>query len=409
MIRGNRLRRLLGTILLLCIGTGVALISAEVLLRLFPGLLPPDRRAYLEAGDQSGGVPHPYIGSLHTPNQTWVLTSRDYSVKQTTDEHGFRNRGPWPERADIVVLGDSLAFGYGVADNGSWPAILDSSLPDLKVMNFGLVGAGPEQYMRVYRTFGSQLKPRLVIVGMFTGNDFWDTGMFNRWLRSGVKGNYMYWRDHGRGSAGVLGAAKRMIGAHSYVYNLALEARGRLLNRKKDRRTLTLKGGESVQLAIDEHEQLTAGSVAGSAELASVVGSLSALKAMAEAQDAQLLLVFQPSKEEVYSPMLGLRVRNSSEALRAELDRMKIRYIDLLPAFREHAKSGEKLYFEVDGHPNETGYRLIANSVIAYLKISRDSFGLPGSQVESRRRVNWDHRDQTRRFRGFSHERPYTR
>ena len=65
-------------------------------------------------------------------------------------------------------------------------------------MNLGLVGASPEQYFRVYETFGARLQPKLLLVGVYVQNDFWDAGMFDLWLREGVGNNYMVWRNFGR-------------------------------------------------------------------------------------------------------------------------------------------------------------------------------------------------------------------
>jgi hypothetical protein len=53
--------------------------------------------------------------------------------------------------------------------------------------------------------------------------------------------------------------------------------------------------------------------------------------------------------------------------LRAALDARGIPLLDLAPVFRQHAEAGEQLYFTADGHPNEQGYRLIAQEIIAYL------------------------------------------
>ena len=147
----------------------VSLLLAEGFLRLFPGFLPPERRQYMLVDMNNVGVKHSYIGHLHTPYAKKQLKGPDYDVKQTTGAFGFRNPGAWPRQADVVILGDSLVFGYGVSDGSAWPAIVDRSFPNMKVINLGLVGAGAEQYLRVYQTFGARLHPKLVIVGMFPG------------------------------------------------------------------------------------------------------------------------------------------------------------------------------------------------------------------------------------------------
>ena len=148
-----------------------------------------------------------------------------------TDGYGFRNAWPWPEKANIVVLGDSLIFGYGVEDDEAWPALLGQALPQLRVINLGLIGAGPEQYLRVYETFGRQLHPQVLVVGLFVGNDFWDTGLFHRWLKVESEENYLAWRDSGRSKADefevqfLFDTFRQILTKHSYLYNLLRYAR----------------------------------------------------------------------------------------------------------------------------------------------------------------------------------------
>src|SRR5262245_20370005 len=180
-------------------GMCLAAVVCEGILRLVPGLLPVRTYQTLQADPRNYGVAHPYIGHLHTPNHSFVIASgSDFTMTHRTGPHGFRNSPPWPDSADIVVLGDSVTFGYGVTEDEAWPAVLARSLGTTRHVNLGLIGAGPQQYLRVYETFGVPLQPKLVIVGFFAGNDFSNAETFDRWLHSGVGGNYMVWRDFGQ-------------------------------------------------------------------------------------------------------------------------------------------------------------------------------------------------------------------
>lgn len=192
-------RRALAKLTLLVVSTISAVALAEVMLRLFSGWFNEETQQLLRADSRNYGVAHPYIGHLHKPNNAFVISGRDFKALHHTDAHGFRNQWPWPERAEIVIVGDSVAFGLAVADDRAWPAVLARSLPTSRVINLSLIGAGAQQYLRVYETFGATLRPRVVLVGFFASNDFWDAGVFDDWLRSGVGGNYIVWRDQGRG------------------------------------------------------------------------------------------------------------------------------------------------------------------------------------------------------------------
>jgi hypothetical protein len=77
----------------------------------------------------------------------------------------------------------------------AWPEILKRRLSNPSVINLDLIGSGLTQYLRVYETFGVDLHPKLVIVGLFLANDLWDTLTFDQWLHSGDGDDFMAWRD----------------------------------------------------------------------------------------------------------------------------------------------------------------------------------------------------------------------
>ena len=59
--------------------------------------------------------------------------------------------------------------------------------------------------------------------------------------------------------------------------------------------------------------------------------------------------------------------------------------IDLSEPLRKRAARGEQLFFEVDGHPNALGNRVIAEVVIQYLRTHAQALGLDDwSQAEPR-------------------------
>jgi lysophospholipase L1-like esterase len=94
------------------------------------------------------------------------------------------------------------------------------------------------------------------------------------------------------------------------------------------------------------------------------------------AQGVQLLVVLQPTKEQVYMPLLGETSPEPSATLQAVLAAQGIATLDLLPAFRRRAEVGEQLFFIDDTHPNRQGYQLIAQELVAHLTTSATTYGL---------------------------------
>ena len=364
-------------------GACLAVLACEGTLRLVPGLLPSGLYQMLRADPREYGVPHPYIGHLHTPNQSFVVTAgTDFTTVHHTGAHGFRNSSPWPDQADIVVLGDSLTFGYGVTESETWPALLAHAIGPTRLVNLGLVGGGPQQYLRVYETFGIGLRPKLVIVGFFSGNDFSNAETFDRWLKSGVGGNYMVWRDFGQPrrvdfSLRHLGASLESwvaIEVHpylrkSYLFNLLRTARTAVTRGPSAQPvTVRLSGGREIQLSRDDVVTEAARARPGQREFDLTLAALEQIHTTAARNGAHTLIVLQPSKEEVYLPLLNVETPDLTWPLREALRSRGIDYLDLGPEFRRRAAGGEQLFYRVDGHPNAAGYALTAGIVGSYIR-----------------------------------------
>jgi lysophospholipase L1-like esterase len=338
-------------------------------LHLFPQLLPKVIRQH----SSPRVVFHPYIGHLHTPNYTGVLTGSDFQATFHTDGHGFRGPWPWPEQVEILTLGDSLTFGYGVEDEEAWPALLAQAFPRLRVLNLGLIGASPEQYVRIYETFGPLLRPKLVVVGFFADNDFSDTIFFHQWVQAGSHGNYLDWRDFDRH-----GPVKGFLQRHSSLVHLLLLARDVYNHRRvSEPRLLTLGSNTQLQLQPSAFLARTRGATPDQPAFQQVVQALTRLQALTTAQGTQLLIVFQPSKERVYMPFLGESLPDPSAPLRAVLEAQGIPTLEVFPAFQLHATTGAQLFFTADSHPNRQGYRLIAQEVLTYLTHHAAVYGFP--------------------------------
>jgi lysophospholipase L1-like esterase len=393
--------RIFYSIVLITGGFLVALVLMEAILRYVPGLLAPELYQLIRADPANYGIAHPYIGHLHRHNAAILISGRDFSAVHHTDGHGFRNVWPWPEKAEVVVLGDSLTFGYGVADHQAWPSLVLQDLPDTSLINLGLIGAGPQQYLRVYEIFGRKLRPKVVLVGFFVRNDFWDANMFARWLGSGAGGNYVVWRDFGRPRRASLSLQQPMgklisslqwrgnlLARKSHLYNFLLYAGGELQRRMpSETRIFQAPDGARLELTVGDLPDKTKEAQPGHRVFEMVINALQQLHVLARADRAKLVIVFQPSKEEVYLPLLNEKPADLGAPLRQKLRELGIPYLDLLQAFRDHAAQGETLFFEVDGHPNARGYGLTAELVLSHLKENAERYGLTGGaeQVNGRR------------------------
>jgi lysophospholipase L1-like esterase len=120
-----------------------------------------------------------------------VLERPEFRVPVRINQAGFRG-GPFPGAKPpgvyrIVVLGDSFTFGYGVREHQAYPARLARRLnartggrPRVEVVNLGVPGAGPLDYLWHLEHTGLALQPDLVVVGLFANdvNDIYQLRRF---------------------------------------------------------------------------------------------------------------------------------------------------------------------------------------------------------------------------------------
>jgi hypothetical protein len=343
------------TIGLLAVSVLVMLAVVEGTLRLVPSLLSPGARLHIsERRAPAWYVPHPYLGHLHRPQ------------RHAHDPWGFRNPWPWPTPVDILAVGDSFTYGYQVTDEEAWPARLTYALTPRTVVNLGLIGAAPQQYLRLYETFGLARTSKVLLVGIFLGNDLWGAKEFEQWWQAGGMGAFPdAWRE--KKTPGLRGWIRDRLG-HLYLVALWQDVQasyrtGRLFGGT----TLTLASGERLQLVPSLLAQTAAAARPGSAKFTLVLDTIARIHALSQQHQAQCVILFFPSKEEVYLPLLEEHVPDLAAAFLPSLDQRGIAYLNLSPSFRARAAAGEKLFFEVDGHPNTQGHALIAEVVGAYL------------------------------------------
>ena len=128
-----------------------------------------------EPGYERTGHKYLYDSSLGWRNiPDWEATTN--GNKLTINSLGFRGQEYAREKPvgvkRIMVLGDSFAWGYGVADNETFSAKLDKQLGNnFEVLNAGVSGWGNDQQYLFFRDDGKSFSPDIVVVAFFLIND----------------------------------------------------------------------------------------------------------------------------------------------------------------------------------------------------------------------------------------------
>jgi lysophospholipase L1-like esterase len=123
------------------------------------------------------------------PNEDRRLARDEFDVHVVTNALGFRDaRLPEPKppgTVRVVALGDSFTQGYGVEERETYPRRLEGLLaarsPDrrIEVVNLGVPGTSPRDYVGHLRDPGLAYAPDLVLVGVM-GNDVQDVWIQRR-------------------------------------------------------------------------------------------------------------------------------------------------------------------------------------------------------------------------------------
>lgn len=105
--------------------------------------------------------------------------SSEFDVRVATNSQGFRGTRefsptPKPGVLRVLVLGDSVSFGYGVNEEETYAARLERLLNlahlNAEVLNLSVSGFGTAEELLQYQAVGAALKPDLVILGYFSND-----------------------------------------------------------------------------------------------------------------------------------------------------------------------------------------------------------------------------------------------
>ena len=380
-------------------------LSIELLLHLLCLIAAPIAAA-LEPADRSAVAPVDDDLLGHRPNPR----------QSDHDSKGFRNAVAL-ERADIVCLGDSQTYGAGVPRDDAWPHQLGAS-SGRTVYSIAYGGWGPT-HSEALLGEAKQLRPTLVIEGVYAGNDLYDcyNMVYTRDRLSYHKSNaaeveaaileanqhdpldakinelYRVYCGHFGGSVASNTTGMRgFLSTHSRIYGLARAIKNGI-QRNEDpwsRMVRIAVASQGKWEVLDSHPfrlifvpeyRLVALDRNDPRIKEGHRISLDALTNMSRdlsMNRIRFLVVLIPTKMLVFAPQLhdpsaafSKLVTNEEqmwEDTKAHLENDGIAFLDALPALRETVNQGVQPYsITADGHPNPAGHRAISNAVLQWL------------------------------------------
>jgi hypothetical protein len=111
-------------------------------------------------------------GNMFRPLKDEKLGHRPNPLHPEHDRSGFRNSKRL-QKAEIIALGDSQTYGFGVRPHEAWPQQLES-LSGVSIYNMSCGGYGPTHSLVLWEE-ALQLKPHMIIEALYAGNDMFDS------------------------------------------------------------------------------------------------------------------------------------------------------------------------------------------------------------------------------------------
>jgi lysophospholipase L1-like esterase len=165
-------------VLAIALGCGLAAVTLELLLRFAPFELPLHVDNYVRSCYEPGRVgstigffsARPGV-RLHKPHFETNCKFNRRSWRHRSDQLGNRNPEDW-ERADVLLLGDSMVYGHGVEEAETFASLLRAETGRC-VVNAGQTDTSAVEHLVKVRSFVPLLRPKVVLVFLYR-NDLFD-------------------------------------------------------------------------------------------------------------------------------------------------------------------------------------------------------------------------------------------
>jgi len=345
-----------------------------------------------------------------------------YRFPLVTDADGFRNSESESTATVVAALGDSFTDGMTLPAELTWPARL-ARLLGVSVRNYGTAGFGPGQELLVLREHVLARRPRRVVVGFFAGNDLLDAERFESFQRDGrpfpspglgwkfkdviARFDQLYLASLYEGASGLLDDRKRnpadrwpSQGLEDYSGEDPTASSSTLPGFDRGLFSVPV-AGRMLQFAFLppylNSLKLSRQQLLASRGWELTRRSYREMERLVQARGGELVVLFIPSKAQVYLPLLeasfpsaelrpalrlclgdqpqppGLEVvmRNRlalNDLMREFCAEEGITFLDLTAELQSTLRAGHNVYFPDDSHWNAAGHETAARALARLLR-----------------------------------------
>jgi len=247
------------------------------------------------------------------------------------------------DREQIVIIGDSVLHGWRLDDEQVVDAFLAPTFPSLQVLNISVSGYSISQYYLYLKEHLHRTRPKVVVVGIYAGNDYESSAMSN-------------WSGHTTPLFVLDGEGIEPHRPTTPRFNCIDILSGSLLFKPLWQWFDMTMGLMNVVCNVRTLEEPEHGEV--------VHRLLQAIELLVTDQGAQLLFVLLPDANDFDHESWYVREKSRLPHLRKALARGDYNWIDLYDPIDEQDGAPRDLYLEDDSaHYNEAGMRLLARTL----------------------------------------------
>jgi hypothetical protein len=307
------------------------------------------------------------IGFVLKPNT--IIKFRQNRIK--TNEFGFRipreikfekKKGLFR----IVMLGDSVVFGYNTADEHTISSRIEKyikkyNIPGAnrtEVLNFGVPGYNMTQYLAVLKKYALKYEPDLIIVGLTILNDF--DGFFMSYLVNG----YIYAIPvfDSKGFNYELKAPPKLLW-NSYFFRF-------FYYKLTDNWEKLTKGPKNPPGENRRFRRRLPASCNRDDEIWTNIKSiLDEYKQISRERKTDILFLVFPTAEQVYYNGTKTQIPLTTQQIIIELLKENdLPYIDLFDIFYSNFRASKRLpFFDAAAHPDNLGSSLAASLAVSWI------------------------------------------
>ena len=316
---------------------------------------------------------HPILGKGFTPVPYVAHFNRD----------GFRP-ATMPGIPEIAMIGDSF-IEIGERDDTTLPALLSATLGQ-PVLNLGTSWYGPHQYLELFKRHIITHKPKIVFFSFFAGNDISDIKSFLQFKKTGTYYGFNFYR------ADFLSRYTTVLSqSYTFVSKLIREKIRVPIARFRGRHQDGLMG-EAIHIKLGDssfwdtfiYEPDTRSIEALTLDPAwlTLAKILDELKIEALKTNTSVVVLYIPSKLEIYAPYCSEKSGTRFKAIReklltgsataeALLKKLTIErdlfYVSTTPVLNKVMEQGSAPFYRYDTHWNEIGRKATATYLADFI------------------------------------------